>query len=274
MTLNSYLRYLSEDELLNEGIIADDIMYGLKQLIDRYQINLRLFEDWLRKKNINVREIKNDAKKDARRLRVLMTSKSTKEKVGSFVKEKTVVAVSKQMHRIKDNLTTAYKQEGFQAIILSILMVILVIFINTLFYEVIVFAFKGEVAGTLLGAIICAPLVEEYAKRLAILGGFPYMFTTIFGLQEMIGAIRNLTEKGYSITKSIFMRLVGLLTHYATTMLQKHYYEKSIAYKTKKYDVYDEDKSKYGYFIGIFIHALFNILTFVFNEPLDNWLRK
>ncbi|MCK9597275.1 hypothetical protein M0R19_08890 [Candidatus Pacearchaeota archaeon] len=99
-----------------------------------------------------------------------------------------------------------------------------------------------------LSCIIIAPLIEEYAKRIFLKKGYPYLFTFIFGFIEFFLYLYSYMIKFHDITfYFMFRRLLCVGMHYLYMLIQKKSSEEG-------YDLT-------GYFLGSFAHAIQNFLA-------------
>lgn len=269
--LDEYLNILNED-ILNEGIFKDDA-YKIIKLIQNYKLNLFFGEKFLKDAKIKIKNIKEDARNTGNFVIGMIKKKRSNESISNFIKDKTIKVVSKNLKEISSEIKESYKSHGILNIILIIIVLITVIYLNTTFF-IIISNFMSQQAAFTVTAIICAPIVEEYAKRFAILKGFPYLYTTIFGVTEMMQYVGGMLIAGYHPIKSLMIRIMTLAMHYSTTILQKYYHDKSIILKDENKDRYDQNESMKGYIFSVAVHSMWNTMGTIFDKALQIWLKS
>jgi len=159
------------------------------------------------------------------------------------------------------------KMDLSEKIMMSILLFCIVLFVNTfLLHLTIIFGMIVSSLRFCLGVffVLIGPIIEETAKKYAIEEGYPFVFTAIFSGLEFLIYVGRLLALGMSLPKIILIRAIGVGLHFTTTMIQKHYYDKSIAQN-------DKNIQYQGYIIAISIHALFNLVAITFQSGINSW---
>jgi hypothetical protein len=113
-------------------------------------------------------------------------------------------------------------------------------------------------------ACCVAPISEEAAKRIAILKGYPWLYTGIFGGIEAslyvsvlsFRAIATGIFTGQIISVVISSRLLGLAIHFALTIVQQQLHKESKESGPKFL-------SKFGFVIAILMHFVWNAAPFI-----------
>lgn len=270
--IDNYLKILNENEIiLQEGLLSS-LPSKIHKLISNYKLNMVLFEHHLNKYHINTKEIKKDSKVLANSVQRMMKKNDKVEKISNFIKDATINVVSKNLKQIKSDLEVSYKTGGLKAILSSIAIIICVVYINSIF-AIIAIGFFGQQIGSILTCVICAPLIEEYAKRMSVTSNFPYIYTTIFATTELMQYTSGMISMGFNPVKSFILRLLSLMMHYSTTYVQNYYHKKSIISQDNNKTEYEKDESLKGYFMGVAIHSTWNVLTVIFNSSLINLVK-
>jgi hypothetical protein len=158
--------------------------------------------------------------------------------------------------RFKSNKEVNVKEDSFkftlpQKVITAILITLVVYLINT---------FTMMLIPPPLGVIICvgftAPIIEEYAKRLAIQSEMPWIFAGVFSGIEFFSYVFKYISIGVEPIQAIILRLSPIILHFYTTWFQKLYHDASI--RTNKPML-----SKLGFFIAVFLHMFNNLIALI-----------
>ena len=150
---------------------------------------------------------------------------------------------------LEKKVWTLYKYIFF--LILSCGLIYLVLFINTNSFKLLLESglTKGFVYASLLGGIIIAPAVEEYAKRISVLCNCALLFGAMFIGYEFFEYVK------YGVPVSF--RIPAILMHTLTILIQKVHHNKAKLTGNKYL-------SRQGYYVSVFIHSLFNMSYTVF----------
>lgn len=93
--------------------------------------------------------------------------------------------------------------------------------------------------------VFVAPLVEEYAKRIAVVRGIPWMFLLVFCCVETLFIARNAGAAG------IAARIVPCLMHASTVAVQWWTHKRAL-------DKKEPATSALGFLVAFLIHAVYN----------------
>lgn len=158
---------------------------------------------------------------------------------------------------INDINSLKFKNYDANKIKNSFILLANVLIINTLFINVLMLLF-GPTVGFYIGAVIIAPLFEEFAKKIAIKGDFSAEFTVVFNSSEFIQYVFSYKEL-VGLTKIIKTRSMVVLMHVATTIIQYLSNNKKIQKLLKLDKEEDKDKlSMIGYITGVLLHSAWN----------------
>lgn len=130
--------------------------------------------------------------------------------------------------------------------------------INVLFEGILSLFLTHSVARTAT-AILCAPIIEEMMKRIAVKGGYIKEFTIVFNLVEFSQYVGKFSAiPGIKILNLILIRLAGVGLHLVTTVI--HWLSNNVPLLTKL-GVRPEDHEKIeilGSALGVAIHCAWN----------------
>ena len=98
----------------------------------------------------------------------------------------------------------------------------------------------------LMLSCIVAPIIEESAKRYALLNNYPFLYTGIFAGIEALIYIQG--------GAPVFSRIIAFIFHLVTVNIQKKFHDQSISLKNEKF-------SKFGYYTAIVYHSLWNFFA-------------
>ena len=88
-------------------------------------------------------------------------------------------------------------------------------------------------------------------EKLAIEMDFGYTYTGLFASNELIIYALRLFTGGMGASQILIHRLPAFFMHIITTFVQKHFYDKDVEQNS-------DHKGRFGYIIGVIIHAIFN----------------
>lgn len=116
-----------------------------------------------------------------------------------------------------------------------------------------------------LGTGVFGPMNEEFAKRVAIKGGFIVEFTAVLNTAEIISYTNAIVSqfsftglsKSVLIRNGLFARLKTATMHIATVLVQ---YLSSNEKFAKKLGLTQEQSELFGNTIGVIIHSAWNLL--------------
>jgi len=255
---NSFIKdlYNKDMELFNE-IIQESLVTKVKidTLVKYTKKNLKNIENSLIDYGVDIKRIKRKSLNLATSLRSDLKKREDPDKI-----EKKIIKEGREI--IKDEIILFKKnfddKSLIEKILLSVVILILIIFLSYLGFSILSFFF-GEFAAFIVFSIAIAPMIEEFGKRLAIHGKYPWLYTGIFSGLEMLGYVIGFMKMGGNILPYIILRLIAVLMHFSTTYVQKYFMDK------KEQDINYTDM---GYFLAILIHSSWNLLALIFNEEL------
>lgn len=104
-----------------------------------------------------------------------------------------------------------------------------------------------------VSAITIAPVFEEYGKRMALIRGFPWFYTSVFAGIEAWMYFVTLSDQGISLEVIILSRTLAIMMHFGTMWIQikfKNMYDAKGRMGT--------NWDKLGYYNAVCTHALWN----------------
>lgn len=134
-------------------------------------------------------------------------------------------------------------------VILSIILTVVLTLINT--FTVMLFP---PPIGYIIVCGLIAPIIEEYAKRIAIKEKMPWLYVSIFSGIELVVWVVQLVLIGMNPIQVILIRILPVMMHFYTTLIQKKWHDRSERKKDPHY-------SKVGFFIAVLIHMLWNFTS-------------
>ena len=247
--------FIEIDKILQEGFISDNI----DKLKNSYEKNMKTVNTFLVDHGVNLKRLKrkainlkNEIKGDFHNR---VDPKTLTKKI-SYKISKIVIDEGKQL---KDTIENEYSLG--EKIFGSIL-----IFICVFISSSLILSISAPILGNLamiVTSIIVAPIIEEAGKRIAVLEKYPWVYTGIFAGIEMLMYVFDLINAGGAITAVIIMRLMALMMHFGTAIIQKYFHDKSISEN-------DDSYSYAGYILAVFVHATWNIIGVLFNKQISS----
>lgn len=253
------------DELINEGFVQNNI----DKLTNSYNKNINTVKKVLIDHGINVNRIKSKG---------ILLSKTFKNDIRNREKPEVIQSkIIKGVAKIVREEAISVKKE-FDAlelsekIISSIFIFLIVLLLNTFLSLVGAILFSPQIASILL-ALVIAPIIEESAKRLAIVQKYPWIYTGIFAGLELLQYVTSLISAGGMIVPILIIRLLALLMHFSTTFVQKYFREKETEKTEDEEGLEFKNKmDKIGYFLAIAIHVLWNTVSLIMNKKLEAFI--
>lgn len=230
---------------LNPEKLKDKIVSAGKKKINDLNKLQKKHEKVLKDNNYNVEEFKSIIKKSY--------SKHTPkiiEGIKTLDKKLITTSITNSAIEIKNNLKKRdlfdFNKDTPTNVLISIGMVYIILIINTLFMAVVANIF-GPIVGMLFLAIVCAPIVEEFGKYLAIKANIGPEFLLTFNIAEFSLYYVRMAAVGIPAATIFIIRLLPVLMHYATAWIQTEYQSKG--------------KDGIGYIIGVLMHAIWNAMA-------------
>lgn len=253
LLLESYEVISEIDENLIERVLheAKDVSDSkIDATIKVHKENMKALEKIAKENKIDISSFKKTAQDLAKVAKAsfkkgIPVEKASKEAITRVGKKLFKKAVKRY-----EELTTGEKIGG------SILIVLLILFINTI-AGVFLTLRLGKI-GYFALIVIIGPLVEESAKRYAIVKKYPIVFTTIFAGFEAVTYIARMINMGISLPAALIVRGLSVCLHFTTLFIQMHYHKKA------EEEIYDADALELkGYLIAFTVHSLWNLMAII-----------
>jgi len=254
-TVSNYLdiMQLHEDIIINESIFSDMKRVSNKvsnatysNLKRVYANNISVMKRILSDNNIPVSKIENEGKEIALSIR---SKVSNSIKTGTDIQNQISESVSEKVISFVTNMVGEFG--GDTVINKSIIILIIVILINSFTFTLCAALTPITPIAPFIVPICIAPITEEIAKQISIRGDYPWLYTTIFAGTEFAIYIPKLLAYGMSLPAAILTRLVALAFHFATTAIQKTFYDRGIQSGS-------ETEKETGLFVGMTLHCIWN----------------
>jgi len=261
----NYLSYLDivdlNDNQLQEHVsnLIIESKVSIAKMETSFKKNIKATEKYLKDHKVNIGYIKSEAKKasnyiNGQHKKGVPADKASKTIVNSIGK-KTINKCISQIKKYTESLNIPLSEKVIRS---------LGIFVSLLFMHTLIIAITGPIVGTLFGAqsvlifsvVVLAPILEEYAKRYALLGNYPFIYTGIFSGIEAIMYITMMVSNGIPLASSLIIRAAALTMHFSTTLIQKHFHDKAISSG-------EEGLSLTGYYLGVAAHSMWNLLALI-----------
>lgn len=260
--LDSYLSHLQtpltlvNEEFLSEGVIS--------KLEHSYTTNMRIVKNILRDYKIDLSFVEKRAKLAAKNNIKFLERKDQKGSLKAWSEELRKMLTS---DKIKPILLKVARN-----VAISLAIVLAVYFLQVYIAEsVLLIKFAGinmspylnivSKTGAYLSVVVLGPFIEELAKRIAILGKFPWIYTGMFAFGEFVYYIVQFS------TAPIFVltRLGAVGLHFVLTAIQKSFHDLSLT-KDKKFLSY------VGFLIAFILHALNNFKVIFTKGYGEYWM--
>lgn len=219
------------NELLYEEFNIADKIRKLKKKIEHRLVEI---EKKLADNNIDVRKIKETARKTARQIKNPLDFRKHVNRFVSDLYEK--------------KYSTNPELDETAKVILSIALFAVVLFINTTFYFIFLNSGIDNNIAMSIAGIFVAPIVEETAKVISIKMGATGTYFVLFNIGEFCVWMKNYMDMGISIGPvQIISRLIPMIMHGVTTMIH--------------YNADKEGKTGSGFVLGTLLHMCWNFLA-------------
>lgn len=250
--VEQYISFLNEEEqqILIEGRLMDLTKEQINKLISAATNNMKLVNKFLSDHGVSVSYIQSEGKKLSKYVESAFKNNVSQKDAAKEISKRGQKVLQKSLEK------TDSKDIGIK-ILKSLGVFIIVGFINGFLVGFATPLFGAKIAGILL-ALVIAPIVEEFAKRNAVLKNYPFIYTSIFAGLEFINYIMmwfNGALPNWDLPFFIIMRVITFIMHLTTTVVQKYFYDKE-----KQQGVSDENISKTGYYAGVAIHSFYNLM--------------
>lgn len=215
-----------------------------------YVKNMDISKRFLMDNGIDVNFLDSEGKKIGRNAVAIITGQKSKEfffdtiepKIKSIVKRSIDLSIGQQV------ITQKAKN-----LLESIAIIASIFVINSMAITLLENVMPPVRAYVLVACLIC-PITEEYGKRLAVLKGYGYFYTSIFSSVEGFFYINQAINSGMSIPHVIMSRLVVSIIHFYTTMIQQVMHDKG---KQNP----DSQQSGDGFKLAVLIHFIWNVVA-------------
>lgn len=272
------------EQLLEEGFI-DDSKEKLKTLFNNYisknknkidkntktfKNSINIFEKRFKQVGINTNKIKNRLKKEIDDKQLVNEfndfndsfnfKKNINNKIQNFFniirdisnEESKDLRVRLQLDKEITDKKTDKILEGFiKALFIFCILYISLNFISLFFIGIFTSIGLSNLLYPFI-VIILAPILEEISKYISIKVNSTYEFFIIFNVIEFSMYTIAYMNAGMPFLLIAFIRLLTVGLHLTTTLIQSKFIKKSEESNDKKYE-------KIGLFIGILVHALWNL---------------
>jgi RsiW-degrading membrane proteinase PrsW (M82 family) len=216
-----------ESELLVEFEMLDNIK---ENAIKSYQIKINEIKKQLIQAKVDVALIENIVKKHS----VILLKE---------LKQGNATAIKSHFFQILDEMQESQLIIQFTV---SILTLISVLIISFLCEQILLGMGFSAVISSLLGVILVAPIVEEGGKLFSVKQKSTGVYYFVFNLVEYTLYVAGSVIGGAPVISASLTRIVCALMHWVTTTIH--------------FEANKEGRSKTGYALAVFIHAMWNFL--------------
>jgi hypothetical protein len=252
------------DEILTEGFIKDK----LDKLKLSYEKNIETVKKVLSDHGVDVGRVERKSKTLASSVKSDVKNRRDPKKVSRKLKDGVVKIIKYEAISVKNyygnqNNSVAVKAlGGISKILDSIYLLILVIIVSSSLWVFSFILFGGPVAA-ILAPLVIAPIIEEYAKRVAIAEDYPWVYTGIFAGFELLLYVIPVIMSGAAFGPFLILRVMSLVMHFSTTLIQKYFKEKG------EEERYKNNYGAIGYFLAVGVHMMWNLMAVVFKEEIS-----
>jgi len=239
--MESYLqemKNLSDSDLDKASTVVKKNMKSVEKYLKDHHVDISFLKKQAKKmEQYAIKAYKRGEKPDQAALKAVKT-------IGKETIKKSIAGAKKYYDAATFN----------EALIGSLGIFTLVVLVNTFFFNI--FAIGGIITGMtklaeVLIYIITGPLVEETAKRYAIEQEYPFIYTTIFAGLEGVLYVARMVAAGINLPLAVAIRVVGIIFHFSTLLVQMYYKKKAINTGDESYDMI-------GFMVAFFMHATWN----------------
>lgn len=239
------------DKLLMEGVIS------FERARDVTRRNFPLMAKMLAGNGVNIKSLKTSATS-------LSKTIDKYQKAGKSPEDTSKILLAKITDALKKAFKGAYDlTSATEKVLVGMGMIALCFFITTAIANYL--AMQGVAQAQFIAMVVVAPMVEESVKAWAVhTQENPYIVTGVFAGVEALKYIYQFAIMGMSITKMIAVRIITVVMHMTTVVVQKYFKDK---FNTAT-------MSLIGYIIAVAIHAMFNYLALLTNAKVVGWIAK
>lgn len=260
-----YCLQLEKQLNLNEELeLLEEI--SLSSLKNFYEKRYKKIESILKQFNVSTRKIKESATRLASDVRKDFEKGLTPEQTSQKILNKVTSEMKSQALKAKAKIEQLSLQKK---LIISILGFIACLYIGTMLSVSLSVFIKDKTVLTRIVSVVVAPLTEEALKNYFIVRGLPWVGTgVVFGIEFLVYVL-NLIFSGFSLIRTLILRLTTIMMHFSTTFIQKKIIDMA--------DDTEEDIMKKRYIAfatGVAIHSLWNAFSIVYDDQISAWSMK
>jgi len=248
-----YLQYLeltslNEQELMEQfDTMLLESKFSKASLLKSYKTNIKAAEKFLKSYHVDIGFIKSQGKKAgeyiSKKHKAGVPPKKVAKEIVDVIGKKTVGNSIAKVKKYAESKGIPLSE----AVIKSIAVFIVLIWVVSIF-GALGGAILSPTMALIFGACIVAPLAEEYAKRFALIGKYPFVYTGIFAGIEALLYI--------NMGAAVLPRIIVIGVHFATTAVQKSFADKE-AEEGKPHP------SMTGYIVAVGMHTMWNTMAVI-----------
>lgn len=264
------------NDLLSENYLSDlkikfkDIQNKLsnKEKAKTYNEKMKEKREKIVKAGIDINKVDNIAKKTAKQLTSLSSSTTTTTKVAKQAvnpfKQMIVelIEVARTAHQLFSDMGSdlsidnGYEKESQATILLKSLFILLITYLINSIFCTIFTMFFGITVGSILTAVIVAPICEELGKLTSVKEKMSGTYYLVFNVFEFSSYLSRIVLGGGKLTQAVLIRVPALLLHFVNHKIIEAGYKKD-----KENGLEDSELGNFATFITICIHGAFNALA-------------
>ena len=257
--INSYIKYINEIDYINqEGIniyLSELSLPNVDIIKESYKKNIKAVKYFLEDHGVDLSYLKLQAKKAS----ILVKQNYKNGAPASKAANDVVFSIGKStLINVVKKLKKYYVEDDPKASnVVKSIVIFAIVYVVSKFLSFLALSIGVDpLHAYAVSAIIIAPFIEEYGKKIAVDSKYGFLFTSIFSTIEAVLYVCKFLAAGISLPTAIALRSIGVVLHLVTTWIQTKF-------------VIDNDKvSDTGYFIAVGVHALFNFLVITFNKEI------
>ncbi len=266
--MNTYLYELQMPSSLKNMSVK-----SLAKVTKAYKKNLKTIDKFLSDHGENISEVKKDAVKLGLKYKAKLSNPTQDpKKVAKFLQDDIKLILTKNLNQVKTAVKNKYDESYFgdyvdqqiqdNTIMRYVMFVIvfkLILLVNTTAL-LILMPLVGNVTAFVLMGTFLAPIVEEFGKRAFIKLGYGLEYTGVFAGLEMIQYVIRMVISGSTFQQAIIVRLMAVMLHMSTAMVQKLFHDES---KDLKSVAKAKVMSQVGFVLAVLMHMTWNFIAFL-----------
>lgn len=239
------------DNLLMEGVIS------FEKARDVTRRNLPLMGKMLAGNGVNIKSLKTSAASLSKII-------DKNQKAGKSPEYTSKILLGKITDSLKKAFRGAYDlTSATEKVLIGMGMLALCFMVSTAIANYL--AMQGVAQAQFIAMVVVAPMVEEAVKSWAVHSQEnPYIITGVFAGVEALKYVYQFAVMGMNITRMIAVRIITVVMHMTTVMIQKYFKDK---FNTAT-------MSLIGYIIAVAVHSMFNYLALLTNAKVVGWIAK